>query len=561
MVVNRWQRRSLLRGGIVGVSTVTVAQVSARLGPVAGTTVGLAVATAAASAEPLADQWRLWRRRRRGSDHQTQTCESELETFQRKLEQRERGVNYWRSTSVSSPDRATRSLAYELCELAETLAELGRPHDAIESAAEAVDRFRVLARAWPAVFNASLAYGLDQLSRHQYTVGHHLEAQRCSSEAVDLLRARLSDLSSESREAEDAMCELAIYLQDLSNRHRMLGRNREAALAAEEAVMLFSSPIEPDPARLGSALATLASHRLALGRHEEALPDATAAVRWLKLGAAHGANVTRDLSFALGTMGWILCAVGRHQEAIPCARRAVETERAEVEKLPGVRERNLVWALRCLVEATKPSDPDEALSLTEEAQRVARAWAAGGASATRSLAEALGCRADVLAQLGRHEEALLVYQQAEAAWRELEADDPVAYAKQLAMEQYNVAAALGRLQLWDEAVDQASVAVDSFVELAEEDFDAHAGSLAEALFARAAFLANEVSPAEAAPDFLDAAHCAREAAKRNPRLFARLDVFISEVRDNLRQAGVPEAAIHEMMAEWRTPEASDTDWP
>ena len=145
MVVNRWQRRSLLRGGIVGVSTVTVAQVSARLGPVAGTTVGLAVATAAASAEPLADQWRLWRRRRRGSDHQTQTCESELETFQRKLEQRERGVNYWRSTSVSSPDRATRSLAYELCELAETLAELGRPHDAIESAAEAVDRFRVLA--------------------------------------------------------------------------------------------------------------------------------------------------------------------------------------------------------------------------------------------------------------------------------------------------------------------------------------------------------------------------------------------------------------------------------
>ena len=85
--------------------------------------------------------------------------------------------------------------------------------------------------------------------------------------------------------------------------------------------------------------------------------------------------------------------------------------------------------------------------------------------------------------------------------------------------------------------------------------------MAEALFARAAFLANEVSPAEAAPDFLDAAHCAREAAKRNPRLFARLDVFISEVRDNLRQAGVPEAAIHEMMAEWRTPEASDTDWP
>jgi len=36
---------------------------------------------------------------------------------------------------------------------------------------------------------------------------------------------------------------------------------------------------------------------------------------------------------------------------------------------------------------------------------------------------------------------------------------------------------------------------------------------------------------------------------RNPRLFARLDVFITDVVANLRQAGVAEAEIDQLIAD------------
>lgn len=540
-------RRSWIRGGVFGVGAIGAVQVSSRLGPVVGTAAGLVAAAAAAYGEPAVDQW-WWRwQRRRGSRPATPL--TLVESLQRDLRYQEGRVKWFRARLLTSPDYATRDFTYVLNAQAVTLAQLGRPYNAVAAAAEAVDLMRVLAGVWPAAFNAALAENLDRLSRYLVVVGRHQDAHACSVEAVDLQRGVLSLLPAESPKVDDVRAELAAYLQDLSNRHSLLGDDGEAVVAAEEAVALFSHPSEPSPARLGSALGTLAGHRFALGHPEQALQDARAALGWLKLAAAHGEDVSRDLSFALGTTGWILDALGRQAEAVPPARQAVDLERSEVAALPGVREPNLVWALRCLAEATAPTDAVAALTLAEEAERVARASPAGLPSSVRALAEALGCRADLLAQLGRHDEALPVLQQAEAAWQQLEASDPASYRKHLAMEQYNVAAAFGRLQRWDEAVEQASVAVDSFVDLAPADFDANAGSLAEALFARGRFLASQASPAQALPDLREAARYARDAAVRNPRLFARLDVFITDVVANLRQAGVPEAEIDQLLAD------------
>ena len=131
-------------------------------------------------------------------------------------------------------------------------------------------------------------------------------------------------------DASDHQVELASSLDRFGDLLNQVGRFEEALNATEEAVSLFRSLAEADPARipgLARALTTLGVEFQRLGRFAEALTPASEAVTLLQSLAETDPTCTLDLARALNSLATRYDQLGRSKEALDTAKASVSVLR------------------------------------------------------------------------------------------------------------------------------------------------------------------------------------------------------------------------------------------
>jgi tetratricopeptide (TPR) repeat protein len=283
-----------------------------------------------------------------------------------------------------------------------TLAQTGRPAEALPPAQEAVEIRRELAAAYPDRYRPDLAASLSNLGVWFSELGRPAEALPVTQEAVAAYR------------------ELAATSPD---RYR------------------------PD---LAASLANLGVRFLELGRPAEALPvtqEAVAAYR--ELATAYPDRYRPDLARSLDNLGIWFLELGRPAEALPVTQEAVEIRRELATAYPDRYRPDLARSLdnlgNCFSELGRPA---EALPVTQEAVEIRRELAAAYPDRYRgALTDSLDHLGNRFLELGRPAEALPAAQEAVAAYRELAAASPDRYRPDLAASLTNLGirfSALGR---------------------------------------------------------------------------------------------------------------------
>ena len=170
---------------------------------------------------------------------------------------------------ATSAERSPDQQAQWANNLSIRLSGVGERAAALVEAREAVELYRGLAEASPAVYTPDLAGSLNNLANRLSAVGERGEALEAAREAVELYRG-LAEASPAAYTPR-----LAASLNNLANHLSEVGERNEALEAAREAVRLRRALAEASPAaytpRLAASLNNLADILAAGGRSEEAL--------------------------------------------------------------------------------------------------------------------------------------------------------------------------------------------------------------------------------------------------------------------------------------------------
>ena len=244
-------------------------------------------------------------------------------------------VELYRGLAEASPAVYTSDLAMSLSNLATILSEVGERNEALEAAREAVRLRRALVEASPQAYTPDLAMSLNNLAIRLSEVGERNEALGAAREAVELYRG-LAVVSPQAYTPD-----LAGSLSNLANCLSAVGERNEALEAAREAVELYRGLAEASPQaytpNLAMSLSNLANCLSAVGERNEALEAAREAVELYRgLAEASPQAYTPNLTTSLNNLADILAADGRSEEA-----QAVFVEGIE-RFSPGVRARLLV---------------------------------------------------------------------------------------------------------------------------------------------------------------------------------------------------------------------------
>ena len=340
----------------------------------------------------------------------------------------EEATGIYRELAAARPDAHRPDLAVLLTTLAARLGGLGRAEEALAAAEEATGIYRELARAHPDAYRPGLARSLANLAAGLSDVGRAEEALAAIEESVTIRR----ELAQAHPDAYRSG--LAWSLAALSGRLSRLGRREEGLAAAEEATGIYRGlaharpdAYRPDLATSQHALAVLLS---GLGRAEEALAAVEEAITLRReLARARPDAYQPSLADSLTTLSALLAGLGRAEEALAAAEQAVTLCRELTAARPDAYQPSLAWSLANLSALLADlGRAEEALAATEEATSIYRELAAARPDAYRpDLADSLTTLSNQLADLGRREEALVAAEEAVTLRRDLAAARPDVY--------------------------------------------------------------------------------------------------------------------------------------
>jgi len=224
-------------------------------------------------------------------------------------------------------------------------------------------------------------------------------------------------------------------------------------LAAKFAALVSESLAKSmnEPELKARYLDNAATYRSILGRHEEALAAGQEAVN-IRRVLAHGQPEPLALTLAasLNNFANFLAELGRHEEALAAGQEAVNIRR------------RLVGGM--FFELTS----DQALSLGQELANMHHDIASATAKASRpGLALSLSNIANLLSELGRHEEALAAGKEGLNIRRDLAQAGPEAFTPDLGKSLNSLAKVLSKLGRREEALAAEQEAVNIFRDLAQ----------------------------------------------------------------------------------------------
>jgi tetratricopeptide (TPR) repeat protein len=409
------------------------------------------------------------------------------------------------------------------------LTDLGRGEDALSAAEYAVQVYQRLTADGGAGLEPDLARALGSMSGLLSGLGRRDEALAAGHDAVQVYRRLVEARPGEFDE------DLARAWRDVAGILRALGRETEALSAADQAVSLYRGLYEANPARFGLGLGEARREQSALlwavGRKEDAAAGMEEAVDALQQ-AAVSPFARQLLSRAYNTLAAILAELGRREEALAAKERIAGTE---ILDDPFVYRRDLA--------------PDDALALADQVVRSYRGLAAANPAAFLShVPRALRDLSDILAGLGRREDALAATREALRVHSQLATDDPAGSALGLAktLEQW---VALRRLGGQEEALAAAQQAVQAYRALVEHSPETFTPYLPQALRDLSDVLLELGQPEEAVAARQEAAQIYRNMPADSPAGF--VGGLIPTSKDGeLLQTSNDLAAMLSQMGRW-----------
>jgi tetratricopeptide (TPR) repeat protein len=313
------------------------------------------------------------------------------------------------------------------------LGELGDPESALAASQEALQIYRELYTVRPNDDDVrhSLAFTLNGLAIRFKDLGLLEESLATIEEGTDLYRELVKVNPDVFRRF------LAMFLHNLGNALKALGREKDALKALEEAV-IFGRELTQGPSsnRIDSALALISLANLLndLGRREESLGAIEEAVGQLRgLAAILPDAFYPELSLALDNLSHILCTLDRPGDALAASEQAVEFYRKSVMMYPTAFAPYLAHALNNLsLPLIALGRQEEALTASEEAVRMYRKLALEHPGTfLRDLANTLDTMALSLTALGRRKEALMASREAVQTFTPYFLAHPGCYLKEL----------------------------------------------------------------------------------------------------------------------------------
>ena len=394
----------------------------------------------------------------------------------------EEAVQIRRELAAADPDRYRPDLAKSLSNLGNRFYELGRPAEALPPTQQAVQIRRELAAADPDRYRPDLAESLSNLGLRFYELGRPGEALPPTQQAVDAYRELAAADPDRYRPY------LAIVLNNLGNRFSQLGRPGEALPPTQQAVQIRQELAAANPDRyrpdLAKSLSNLGLRFYELGRSGEALPPTQQAVdAYRELAAAYPGRYQSDLARALSNLGIMFSQLDRRPEALSATQQAVGLYQELAAANPGPNRPNLAAALSNLgIWFAELGRPAEALPPAQQAVDLCRELAAAYPGRYQSdLAHALSNLGIIFSQLDRRAEALSATQQAVGLYQELAAANPGQYRRNLTTALSNLGLRLSELGRAAEALRPAQQAVDLCRELAADDPDLYRPDLERSL--------------------------------------------------------------------------------
>ena len=342
-------------------------------------------------------------------------------------------VGIRRELAAADPDRYRSDLASSLSNLGVSFSELGRPAEALPVTQEAVGIRRELAAADPDRYRSDLAASLTDLGVRFSALGRPADALPADQEAVEIRRELAAAGSNES------LAQLAGSLSNLGVSFSELGRPTDALPVTREAVEIYRELAAAYPDRyrpdLAASLTNLGGRLSVLGRPADALPaDQEAVEIYRELAAAYPHRYRADLAVSLFNLGNRFLALGRPAEALPVTQETVQIWRELAAADPDQYRADLAASLTNLGgQLLAQGRPAEALPVTQETVQIWRELAAADPDQYRpDLAASLTNLGILFSAQGRPAEALPVTQETVQIWRELAAADPDRYRANLA---------------------------------------------------------------------------------------------------------------------------------
>ncbi|WP_439812036.1 ATP-binding protein [Streptomyces sp. P9-2] len=360
------------------------------------------------------------------------------------------------------------------------------------------------------------------------TLLHHLSDQL--PESTLALSEWAADLSTALVEHHDthepSLPDLAMSLNNQSNRLADLGRREEALTAITRAVDTYQTLAKQRPDAflpdLAGSLNNQSSRLAALGRREEALTAITRAVEIRETLAQQRPDAfLPDLAMSLNNQSNRLADLGRREEALTAITRAVEIRETLAQQRPDAFLPDLAMSLNN--QSNRLADlgrREEALTAITRAVDTYQTLAKQRPDAfLPDLAMSLNNQSNRLADLGRREEALTAITRAVDTYQTLAKQRPDAFLPNLAMSLNNQSNRLADLGRREEALTAITRAVEIRETLAQQRPDAFLPNLAGSLNNQSGCLAALGRREEALTAITRAVDTYQTLAKQRPDAF------------------------------------------
>jgi tetratricopeptide (TPR) repeat protein len=238
------------------------------------------------------------------------------------LKARTEAVEHYRRLAAAQPAVHEPLLGRSLFDLGETLFAAAEHRAALRAVDEAVARLR---RASPN--RRDLAWALLLRGRVRGALGHQRRALADTREAVAQFRRR------PARQAAFYAIDLAVALHELGIRHHHLGRFDQAIAAAREAEAIDRELVAAAPQAyledLASCLNALGHHLYEAGEVEASIRATRKSIRLFRQLPVERPGIALGLAASLFTLAPRLSELGRSRRALAPAAEAVDLVRRE----------------------------------------------------------------------------------------------------------------------------------------------------------------------------------------------------------------------------------------
>jgi len=282
------------------------------------------------------------------------------------LQTAQEATNLYRTLAKHNPAAYTPELAMSLNNLANSQAENGQRYEALQTAQEATNLYRTLAKHNPGAYNPSLAMSLNNLALRLAEDGQRDKALKAAQEATD----RYHDLAREDREVYDPN-----YATSLNNLAKYLaedGQRDEALTTARKAVSIRRRLADQNPAiyapYLAMSLNNLAIYLSQVGQRSESLTTIRESISlYRRLADQSPATYIPELAKSLNNLALRLAEDGQHDEALKTVQEAVDIYQGLVRSEPHTFSRDFIRCLNTRASILEHFDePEEAARIRQE---------------------------------------------------------------------------------------------------------------------------------------------------------------------------------------------------